>query len=121
MEHRSPTRYGVVAQAFHWATVILVLVTFAYGPGGSEHRVYSQVRAFDRQVHETLGLCVLVLVTMRVLWRIVDTRPESLQAARWMSAAAKAVQGTLYLLLFALPMTAIAGRGSKGTSQNPDT
>jgi cytochrome b561 len=114
MEHRSPTRYGVVAQAFHWATAILLLVTFTYGPGGSEHRVYSQVRAFDRQVHETLGLCVLALVTMRVLWRLVDTRPESPQAARWMSAAATAMQGTLYLLLFALPLTAIAGAWLEG-------
>ena len=114
MENRSPKRYGVVAQSLHWATAILVLVTFTYGPGGSEHRVYSQVRAFDRQIHETLGLCVLALVTMRVLWRIVDARPESPRVIRWMSAAAKAMQGTLYLLLFALPLTAIAGAWLEG-------
>jgi cytochrome b561 len=114
MEHRSHARYGAVAQAFHWATAILVLVAFIYGPGGSEQGVYSTARNFDRQLHETLGLCVLALVATRVLWRMVDTRPDPPQVPRWMGFATKAVQGALYLLLFALPFTAIAGAWLEG-------
>jgi cytochrome b561 len=41
MNHRTTLRYGTVAQFFHWATAILVLVAFIYGPGGSESRVYA--------------------------------------------------------------------------------
>lgn len=114
MEHRSRARYGAVTQAFHWATAILVLVTFIYGPGGSEERVYSPARDFDRQLHETLGSCVLALVVLRILWRMVDTRPDPAQVSRWMDLAAKAVQGALYLLLFALPFTAIVGAWLEG-------
>ncbi len=114
LEHRSRARYGVVAQVFHWTTVILVLVAFIYGPGGSEQRVYSPARDFDRQLHETLGLCLVALVVMRILWRMVDTRPAPPEVPRWMDAAAKAVQWTLYLLLFALPFTAIAGAWLEG-------
>lgn len=33
MEHHSRTRYGAVAQIIHWATAILVLIAFIYGPG----------------------------------------------------------------------------------------
>ena len=91
LEHPSLARYGVVAQVFHWGTAILVLVTFIYGPGGSEQRVYSPARDFDRQLHETLGLCVFALVVMRILWRMLDTRPESPQVPPWMDLAAKAV------------------------------
>ncbi|MFM0669815.1 hypothetical protein [Paraburkholderia sediminicola] len=38
MAHRA--RYGGVAQFFHWATAVLVLVAFTFGPGGSEQGVY---------------------------------------------------------------------------------
>jgi cytochrome b561 len=107
-------RYSAVAQAFHWATAVLVLVAFIYGPGGSEQRVYSHAADFDRQLHETLGLCVFALVVMRVLWRMVDAPPDPPRVPRWMGIAAKAVQGTLYLLLFALPLTAIAGAWLEG-------
>jgi cytochrome b561 len=60
-----PARYSGVAQAFHWLTAIVVLIAFIYGPGGSEERVYSVARNFDRQLHETLGLTVFTLVFMR--------------------------------------------------------
>ncbi len=114
MEHRPITRYGVVAQALHWATVIVVLIAFLYGPGGSEERIYAPARDFDRQLHETLGLCVLALVVLRVIWRMFDTRPEPPPGARWMNVAAKLAQGGLYLLLFALPFTAITGAWLEG-------
>jgi cytochrome b561 len=114
MEHRSLSRYSAVAQAFHWVTAILVVVTFIYGPGGSEQRAYSQAHDFDRQLHETLGLCVLALVMMRLLWRIIDRRPTPEPVSRWMGIAAKAMQSSLYLLLFALPLTAIAGAWLEG-------
>lgn len=115
-ESSTPTRYGIVALSFHWVTAILVLAAFIYGPGGSEQRVYLPARDFDRQLHETLGLCVFALVALRLLWRLVDTRPEPPPLSRWMGIAAKAVQGSLYLLLFALPVTAIAGAWLEGHS-----
>jgi cytochrome b561 len=114
MEQRSLARYGPITQAFHWVTAILVLVAFIYGPGGSEQRVYSSARDFDRQLHETLGMCVFALVLMRMLWRMVDTRPDPPQVPRWMGIATKALHWTLYLLLFALPFTAIAGAWLEG-------
>ena len=112
MVHRA--RYGAVAQFFHWATAVFVLAAFTFGPGGSEQRVYAHARDFDRQLHETLGLCVFALVVMRVLWRIVDTQPDPPQVSFWMSVAAKAVQWTLYVFLFALPLTAITGAWLEG-------
>jgi cytochrome b561 len=107
-------RYGPVAQAFHWLTAILVVVAFVYGPGGSESVVYSAARDFDRKLHETLGLCVLALVVARLAWRMIDVRPDPPGGARWMELAAKVVHGTLYVLLFALPLTAISGAWLEG-------
>lgn len=114
MKNPSPTRYGRVAQFFHWATAILVLVAFIYGPGGSEQRVYLPVRDFERQLHETLGLCVLALVALRLLWRLFDTRPVAEDLSPWMNFMSKVVQGALYLLLFGVPLTAVAGAWLEG-------
>src|SRR4051794_14895207 len=64
-------RYGAFARLLHWATAILVLVAFIYGPGGSEQRVYATAKDFDRQLHETLGIIVLALTLIRLAWRAV--------------------------------------------------
>ncbi len=111
---RSGARYSAVAQALHWATAVLVLAAFIYGPGGSEERVYSPARDFDRQIHETLGLSVLALVAIRVAWRMVDARPSPAEVARWMGVGSKFMRVALYLLLFAVPLTAITGAWLEG-------
>jgi cytochrome b561 len=110
----SPTRYSGAAQALHWATAVLVLVAFIYGPGGSESHVYSSAKDFDRRLHETLGLAVLVLSAVRLFWRALDRHPDPPEVPRWMGLTSKAVQGLLYLLLFVVPITAIAGAWLEG-------
>lgn len=107
-------RYGSIAQFFHWCTAILVLVAFIYGPGGPEQRVYSSVHEFDRRLHETLGLCVFTLAIIRLLWRTIDTRPEAPPVSRWMRVMATVIQCLLYVLLLALPLTAVAGAWLEG-------
>lgn len=114
MEHQTVDQYSAPSQILHWLTAIVVLVAFIYGPGGSEERVYSTARDFDRQLHETLGLTVLGLVVLRVVWRAFDKRPTAPPMPPWMSIAAKAVHAALYVLLFALPLTAISGAWLEG-------
>ncbi len=107
-------RYGAVAQFLHWATAILVVVAFTYGPGGSEERVYSAARDFDRQIHETLGIGVLAIVLIRLAWRALDTAPSDPAMPPWMKLASKGLHATIYLLLLAVPLTAIAGAWLEG-------
>jgi cytochrome b561 len=114
MDDQPRTFYSPIAQTIHWLTAVLVLVAFIYGPGGSEQRVYMPARDFDRQLHETLGLCVFALLAIRLLWRMLGTRPQPVPVARWMDLASKAVQGGLYLLLIAVPLTAITGAWLEG-------
>ncbi|HET9652925.1 MAG TPA: cytochrome b [Usitatibacter sp.] len=108
------SRYGAVAQTFHWVMAILVLIAFIYGPGGSELRVYSAARDFKRQLHETLGAIIFTLLLLRVIWRIVDTRPDPPDTPQWVGVISRAVQGLLYLFLFALPATAVTGAWLEG-------
>ncbi len=107
-------RYSTVGMTLHWLTAIFVVIAFIYGPGGSEARVYAPSRDFDRQLHETLGMIVLALAVIRIAWRAVAVVPAEVPAARWMSLSAKVVQRGLYLLLVAVPLTAIAGAWLEG-------
>jgi len=106
--------YGVVAMAFHWLTVALVLVAFIMGPGGSEQRIYSAAHDFQREIHEVLGLTVFALTTLRFVWRALAPAPTLQPAPGWMEPISKIVQGLLYALLFATPMTAVAGAWLEG-------
>lgn len=107
-------RYGAVAQLFHWATAILVLVAFVYGPGGSEQRVYSLAKDSDRQLHETLGLAVFALAIIRLTWRAFDVAPNDPPMPPWMTLSARVLHATLYVLLLLLPITAISGAWLEG-------
>lgn len=114
MTDRQTTHYSAAMQILHWLTAIVVLAAFIYGPGGSEARVYVAARDVERQLHETLGLCVLAHVMLRIAWQLFGAHPAPPPAPAWMTFAARAVQVALYALLFAVPLTAIAGAWLEG-------
>jgi len=107
-------RFGRVAQAFHWVTAVLVLLTFILGPEDVEDGVVD----FGFQLHQTLGLCVFSLTVLRVVWALIDKRPEPVPMARWMTVLSKSVMGLLYLLLLAVPATAMIGTWLEGDALN---
>src|SRR5207302_10590372 len=100
--------------AFHWLTAVLVLAAFVMSPGGSEQQVYSAAKDFDRQIHEVLGLTVLSLALLRLASRAFAPAPQLPSAPQWMNRISKVVQGLLYTLLVATPVTATAGAWLEG-------
>lgn len=113
-EFATHLRYSAVAQSLHWATAVLVVAAFAYGPGGSEQRVYSLAEDFDRQIHETLGLAVLALALTRLGRRAFDVAPDHLPMPPWMRLLSQVVRATMYVLLLMVPLTAIFGAWLEG-------
>ena len=114
MEKHIPVEYSRIAKLIHWLTAILVLIAFILGPGGHEDKIYSTAHDFDRQLHETIGLSVLALVLIRIVWRTFASTPVSPPVVHWMEVTAKVVQVSLYVLLFAVPLTAITGAWLEG-------
>lgn len=110
----APHGYGSVAIAFHWLTAVLVLAAFVMGPGGSEQRVYSVARDFDRQVHEVLGLTVFGLTLLRLAWKASTPAPQPPAVPLWMNRASTLVQGLLYFLLVTTPIAGILGAWLEG-------
>lgn len=110
----TPTRYGALAQLFHWLTVLLVGAAFLIGEGGPESRVYSPERATQLQLHETLGMCVIAVLVLRFLWRLIDHVPQEPPMPTWMILLSRLVHWLLYALLAAVPLTAIIGAWYEG-------
>lgn len=103
-----PLRYGALAQAFHWAIAVLVLAAWLLSPEGP------RTPASQRQWHETIGMAVLLLSVAHLVWRIGDPRPEPPAMPRWLAWFAAMLHGLLYVALFAVPLTAIAGTWLEG-------
>ena len=63
-------------------------------------------------------MLVLLLLVLRLLWRLFDRKPEEPPMARWMELAARLVHYLLYALLIAVPVTAILGAWWEGHALN---
>ena len=109
------TRYSAMAQVFHWATAILVVIAFVYGPGGSEQRVYSAAKDFDRQLHETLGISVFAADARRASPGARSIRRRrSRRCRRGCGAPPRSSTVCSSLLLLVVPLTAVTGAWLEG-------
>jgi len=104
MRSNNSVRYGAVVQAFHWLTVVLIVVLLWTGWGADVEADEPGNSAFFW--HSSLGVLVVTLALARLLWRFFTSAP-SLPASmrRGQRAFARAVHIGLYVLLFALPVT----------------
>lgn len=96
-------RYGLIAQAFHWVIVVLVVVQFVLG-----FMAHGLPISLERLVllarHKSIGLTILVLVVLRLAWRLYS-RPPPLPPSphRVFELGARLSHGLLYVLLLAMP------------------
>ena len=101
----SPTRYGAVAQTFHWIIAALIVTQFTLGymqdglPIGA-HKLALLAR------HKSFGMTVLMLAILRLLWRLAN-RPPALpdHMTSLERKLARATHVAFYVLLFAMPLT----------------
>jgi cytochrome b561 len=101
----TPNRYGVVTLAFHWIMAAAILVMFVLGPYMTSLPETDSAQFFLFQLHKSIGLTILILVTLRLIWRFASPTPEfPASMAAWQRAAARRVHLILYLLMFVAPV-----------------
>ena len=116
MAHSTAPRYDPLSRALHWLTAIAVTIAFILGPGGFGRLMHQGVDPATRQDivwHESLGLLVLALTLLRLVWVALRPGKPSFEMAAWMHALARLVHGALWVLLLALPVTALLALGSE--------
>jgi cytochrome b561 len=98
------SRYGVVAQLFHWIIVILVIVQFILAIRAHDLPLGVAKIAVLAQ-HKSFGITILGLVVLRLLWRwfnVVPAEPDDVP--RWQRIAARISHVGLYILLLVTPV-----------------
>lgn len=112
----SPSGYGAIALSLHWLTAGLVLIAWASGtfddvlPKGA-------ARAMGLFVHISVGLAILLVLALRLLWRLGDPppAPEPTMLGKWLDRAGHFAHYALYALMIAALVAGIVlqfGRGN---------
>lgn len=113
----SSSSYDALSRVLHWLTALAVLIAFILGPEGFGRLMRQGVDPATRigiVWHESLGLLVLVLTLIRLIWVALRPRAPEFPMPAWMRLASKSVHGLLWLLLLALPLTALLALGGEG-------
>ena len=97
-------RYTRTAMLLHWAVAALILgnLVLIWSVGLlPEDAVRPAINT-----HKSIGITVLGLALLRLLWRAAHPAPALPRAyPRWERAAAHAAHASLYVLIFAMPVS----------------
>jgi len=101
----TPTAWGGLSKLFHWSMAVLIFAQFALGWIAVTWRLSpTKLQLFIW--HKSIGILILLLVTLRLLWRLVNVTPVlPLSTPRWERVAAHASHFGLYVAMVAMPMT----------------
>ena len=97
--------YGALAKFLHWAIVILIIAQYVIIEAADE--MPKGPAKFEQiDLHKSVGMTVLILVVLRILWRVANRgAPAAVPMPRLQQIAAAAGHGLLYLLILVLPLS----------------
>ena len=103
-EPNSDSSWGAPAKFLHWLVAILIFIQFALGWLAVGWRL-SPTKLNLFVWHKSTGILILLLVLVRLLWRLVNLTPViPLDTPAWERGAARLSHGLLYILMIAMPL-----------------
>ena len=107
-------RYSAPAIVLHWLMALLIFAGFPLGLtmvdlplSPDKLKLYSY--------HKWIGVTLLMLVAVRLSWRLTHTPPPlPASVAAWQRRASAIVHGLLYLLMIAIPLSGWLMSSAKG-------
>ena len=109
----SKSGYGTLAKIFHWVMAVLIVFMFAlmYYPGVVAMASFVKIDIYF--IHKSTGVLLLALALLRFIWRLLNQSPSH-SMPLWQIVLAKANFFLLYFLMFAMPISGIAGSITSG-------
>ncbi len=105
MLRNSRERWGLVSQLLHWLVACLIFVQLGLGLAAVGWRL-SPTKLSLFVWHKSVGMLVLMLVLVRLGWRLINTVPALPPGTPpWERLAAHTSHALLYALMLALPVT----------------
>ena len=99
-------RYTNVAIALHWLIALAIAAQIVLGLVMTQIKLALGTKFELYQLHKSIGICVLLLVALRLLWRLTH-RPPPLPGflTPFERQAASSVHVLLYVLMIGMPLT----------------
>jgi len=101
----TPTRYGAVAQLFHWMIAALIVTQFTLAWMAEDLPLGARKLGLLAR-HKSFGMTVLMLAILRLLWRLWHSPPPL--PSDMTPLERRVARGThiaFYVLLFVMPLT----------------
>jgi len=99
-------RYTLPAIVLHWLIAIAIIGTFTLGLVMTDIPGITPTKLRYYSWHKWAGVTVLLLATLRLLWRLFNHPPQYAdQMPAWQRGAAHGLHWLLYLLMFAVPLS----------------
>jgi cytochrome b561 len=112
MIQNTRSNWGSVTRGFHWLLAVMIIGMLAYG-WWMNHFAARPDRFFYRSIHADIGYVVLLLMVLRLLWRIVNPVPAlPTDTPRWQRIAAHVSHWTLYAVAILVAMLGWAHSGA---------
>lgn len=107
------TDYGSISKLFHWLIFLLVLIMIPLGYFMGD--VQKPLRGQVVNIHKVIGVCILVLMLLRLLWALKNVKPAlPFQTPAWQRLAERCVHFLLYLGLIVMPLSGLVGSVAAG-------
>jgi cytochrome b561 len=105
--------YGTVAKSLHWLVLALLIAQFAIAWTMPHIGRGTQPEGLI-DLHLSFGALILLVVVIRLGWRLAHPVPLPDDVPPWQRRAAQAIHGLLYAILIALPMMGWANANARG-------
>lgn len=105
--NNSEESYGLIHQALHWATALLILSLLPMGvymhdlPIDNTEQINDKVWLYS--LHKTLGISALAVAILRIIWAKLQPHPRPLHGGME-GFAASTVHNLLYIAIIAMPI-----------------
>lgn len=104
MLRNTSLEYGSVAKFLHWLIALLIVLMLAVGFTFSLlSDQHSAIKSLLILTHKSLGLTLLLLVTLRLVWKLINIRPIlPITVPLLERALAHCIHFCLYVVMFAM-------------------
>ena len=100
----SPTGYGLIARCLHWLVAALIVYQYVLAERAAAATLFQRLGILA--THKSVGISILLLVLVRLAWRLSGPQPAAPPGEPPLRhALARISHGLLYALTVALPLS----------------
>ena len=102
MLKNTASSYGLISIVIHWVMALAIFFLFALGLYMVELTYYDAWYKGSLALHKSIGLVLLLLLIIRIGWRLANQTPAELPGPHWEQRSAYLMHLSLYAIMLLL-------------------